>query len=206
MPIPLPVNIKAYKIQAGPGKQVVYPQVSYPQDKQFEHVMNQTFVQETQKLINEQAREMPTAIVEMDGSFEVKNNQRNVLSVSLSNYAYYYHAAHGLTLLRSVTFDLEKKKRCNLKDLFKYGSDYINRLSEIVHKQIAARDIPVITEFTKIEPNQYFYIADKTLVIYFQLYELAPYAFGFPMFPISVYDIQDIIDEEGPLGRMAASP
>ncbi|MFB4475682.1 RsiV family protein, partial [Oceanobacillus caeni] len=63
-----------------------------------------------------------------------------------------------------------------------------------------------ITEFTKIEPNQYFYIADKTLVIYFQLYELAPYAFGFPMFPISVYDIQDIIDEEGPLGRMAASP
>lgn len=205
MPIPLPVNIKAFQIQAGPGKKVVYPQVSYPQDRPFEQVMNQTLGQETQKLINEQVAEVPTSVVEMDGSFEIKNNQRNVLSLTFSNYTYYYHAAHGLTLLSSVTFDLEKKKRCQLKDLFKPGSDYVNRLSEIIHKQIAARDIPVINEFTKIDPNQSFYVADKTLVIYFQLYDLAPYAFGFPFFPISVYEIQNIIDEDGPLGRLATN-
>ncbi|WP_082918119.1 DUF3298 and DUF4163 domain-containing protein [Oceanobacillus sp. Castelsardo] len=205
MPIPLPVNVRPYKIQDGPKIQVIYPQVDYPRDRNFEYLMNQTFVQETQKLINEQVEEMSTKVVEMDGAFEIKNNQRNVLSITLSNYTYHHQAANGLTLLRSVTFDLEKKKRCNLKDLFKPGSDYINKLSKIIHKQIKERDIPIITEFTKIEPNQYFYIADKTLVIYFQQIELTPHYFGFPMFPISVYDIQDIIDENGPLGRMATN-
>ena len=48
-------------------------------------------------------------------------------------------------------------------------------------------------------------MADKALVIYFQLYDITPYVFGFPMFPISVYEIQDIIDENGPLGRMAVN-
>ena len=62
----------------------------------------------------------------------------------------------------------------------------------------------MITEFTTIKPDQDYYIADKALVIYFQLYDLVPYAWGFPMFPISVYDIQDIIDENGPLGKMLA--
>ena len=60
----------------------------------------------------------------------------------------------------------------------------------------------MINEFTTIRPEQDYYIADKALVIYFQLYELTPYAYGFPYFPISVYEIQDIIDENGPLGRM----
>ncbi|WP_368073024.1 RsiV family protein [Virgibacillus salinus] len=54
-----------------------------------------------------------------------------------------------------------------------------------------------------MQPDQDFYIADKALVIYFQLYEITPYVFGFPMFPISVYAIKDIINEDGPLGRMA---
>jgi hypothetical protein len=36
----------------------------------------------------------------------------------------------------------------------------------------------------------------------YQLYELTPYVFGFPQFPISVYEIQDIIREDAPLGVM----
>lgn len=39
-------------------------------------------------------------------------------------------------------------------------------------------------------------------MIYYQLYELTAYVFGFPQFPISVYEIQDIIKENGPLGVM----
>jgi hypothetical protein len=45
-------------------------------------------------------------------------------------------------------------------------------------------------------------VADRALVIYFQLYELAAYVFGFIYFPISVYELQDIINDEGPLGPM----
>jgi len=110
-----------------------------------------------------------------------------------------------MTYIKSLTFDLKKGKLCELKDLFKSGSDYVTRLSAIVQTQFKQRDIPVINGFTAIKSNQDFYIADKVLVVYFQLYDITPYAFGFPMFPISVYDIQDIIDENGPLGRMAVN-
>ncbi|OAT79738.1 hypothetical protein A6P54_16570 [Bacillus sp. MKU004] len=173
--------------------------------RNFQRTINRTIVAETQKLIHEQVGNMPSTVEEMQGSFEIKNNQREVLSLSLSNYTYHAHAAHGMTFIRSLTFDLEKEKICSLKDLFKPGSDYVKRLSDLVAAQIKERDIPLLGEFTGIRPNQDFYIADKALVIYFQLYEITPYVAGFPMFPIPIFDLQDIIEESGPLGRMAVN-
>lgn len=173
------------------------------QNVELERFINRTIVHQTQELINRQIGEMPTTVEQMLGSYELKNNQRLVLSLSLSNYTYHYHAAHGMTYIESLTFDLEKGTLCKLKDLFKPGSNYVKRLSAIIDAQIKERHIETLNGFTAIRPDQDFYIADKALVIYFQLYDITPYVFGFPMFPISVYDIQDIIDENGPLGRMA---
>lgn len=110
-----------------------------------------------------------------------------------------------MTYIKSLTFDLKKGGLCKLEDLFKPGSDYVKKLSFLIDAQIKQRNIQLLSDFTVIRPDQDFYIADKALVVYFQLYEITPYVFGFPMFPISVYDIQDIIDEEGPLGRMAVN-
>jgi hypothetical protein len=203
MPITLPVNIRPYIISSGVNKKVIYPQVAKLQNQGLERYMNQAIVHQTQELINMATGDMPSTVVEMLGYYEIKNNQRDVLCLTLSNYSYHDKAAHGMTYLKSLTFDLRKQRLCELKDLFKPGSDYANRLSSIIHEQIKQRDIGLIESFTVIKPNQDYYIADKVLVIYFQLYEITPYAFGFPMFPISLYKIQDIIDENGPLGRMA---
>lgn len=175
------------------------------QDQGMEQFINERITYQTQQLINKQADEMPTPLVEMDGSFEIKNNQRNVLSLSLSNYAYHYQAAHGMTYIESLTFDLKERKQCSLSDLFKPGSHYTERLTELVNEQIEHRDIQTFDDHVDIQPDQDFYIADKALVIYFQLYDITPYVFGFPMFPISVYAIADIINEDGPLGRMAVN-
>lgn len=198
-----PVDIRTLKISSGLDKTVFYPQVANMQNEELQWSINQAIVDRTQELINQQVGEMPTMVEEMIGLYEIKNNQREVLSLSLSNYTYHYHAAHGMTYIKSLTFDLKKGKKCSLKDLFKPDSDYIQRLSAIIKEQIAARDIQTLDDFTSIAPDQDFYIADKCLVIYFQLYDITPYVFGFPMFPISVYEIQDIIDEESALGRMA---
>jgi hypothetical protein len=203
MPVSLPLHIDTRKISSGNDKIVYYPVVTHMKNQQLQEMINHSIVKETQGLIDMQAGNMPTNVVEMIGSFEIKNNQRDVLSLSLSNYAYHYHAAHGMTYIKSLTFDLKKGKQCELKDLFKPGSSYVEKLSDLISKQIVLRDVPILNSFAKIKPDQDFYIADKSLVIYFQLYEITPYAFGFPMFPISVYEIQDIINEDGPLGRMA---
>ncbi|WP_174616064.1 DUF3298 and DUF4163 domain-containing protein [Virgibacillus ihumii] len=202
MPVSLPVNIEAVRINNGPEIQVFYPQVFGMWDQSMERFINRSIIHETQQLIDMQKDEMPTTLVEMDGSFEIKNNQRDVLSLTLSNYAYHYQAAHGMTYIRSLTFDLDHRKRCELPDLFKPGSNYVERLSELINEQIQERNIDTFEETVTIKPNQDFYIADKTLVIYFQLYEITPYVFGFPMFPISVYSIEDIINEDGPLAPM----
>lgn len=203
MPKALPVNIQPVRINNGPDIQVVYPRAVRIRDQPMEQFINQSIINETQQLIDMQRDEMSSAIIEMDGTFEIKNNQRNVLSLTLSNYAYHYQAAHGMTFINALTFDLKQRKRCSLSDLFKPGSNYVERLSKLVNEQIQERGIDTFEDTVKIQPEQDFYIADKTLVIYFQLYAITPYVFGFPMFPISVYAIQDIIDEDGPLGRLA---
>ncbi|MBT2690964.1 DUF3298 and DUF4163 domain-containing protein [Bacillus sp. ISL-47] len=205
MAVNFPVGIRTMTISSGPTKVVYYPRVTGMQNKQLQHFINSTIVRENRQLINEQTGNMDTTVVDLYGYYEVKNNQRDVLSLSLNNYVYHFHAAHGMTVIKSLTFDLQKGTQVALKDLFKPGSDYVKRISDLIAVQIKERDIPLLVDFTAIKPEQDFYIADKALVVYFQLYEITPYAYGFPMFPISGYDLQDIIDENGSLGRMAVN-
>lgn len=169
----------------------------------WQYKMNAAILDQVKELISIQVGNMPTTVEEMLGLYEIKNNQRQVLSLSLSNYTYHDMAAHGMTYIKSLTFDLEQEKICTLADLFKPGSNYVEVLSNIVKEQIKQRDMLLLDGFTEIRPNQDFYIADKSLVIYFQLYEITPYVVGFPMFPISVFELEEIIDPNGPLGRMA---
>lgn len=136
---------------------------------------------------------------EMQGFYEVKMNEKDILSLSLFNYAY-TGGAHGLTLQKSLTFRVSTGQEYKLSQLFKAGSPYIKRLSGLISEQIKGRDISTLEPFQMIRPDQDFYIADRALILYFALFELTPYAFGFPYFPISVYDIQEIIMDTGPLG------
>lgn len=204
MTISFPVTVKTKMVQKSKNIVVYYPMISGLRNHHVELLINTSIVEVCQELIHTQFDETPSSVVEMLGHYEIKNNQRDILSLTLSNYTYHNHAAHGMTYLRSLTFDTKSGKRYNLSDLFKPNSDYIGRLSRLIKKQITERDITTLSEFNKIKSNQEFYIADKVLVIYFQLYDLVPYAYGFPMFPISVYDLQDIVVEDGPLGRMIA--
>ncbi|WP_062350511.1 DUF3298 and DUF4163 domain-containing protein [Bacillus kwashiorkori] len=204
MPVTFPAIVLTQKIQQNKNMVIYYPVVRGLNQINVEQKINNLIVSETQKLINYQFANVPSTVKEMLGSFEVKNNQRNILSLTLSNYVYYDKAAHGMTYLKPLTINTKTGENFRLSDLFQTGSNYVERISKIIKAQIKERDIFVLGEFEKIKPNQDFYVADKTLVIFFQLYELTPYAYGFPMFPISVFELQDIILENGPLGKMIA--
>jgi hypothetical protein len=169
--------------------------------------INTAIVSAVNKLIYEQYNKLIERGYEnpkftMDGWFELKNNQRGVLSLSLGNYTFPYPSAHGLTILKSLTFGIQNGKEYDLSEMFKSGSNYVKRLSDIVSIQIKERNIDTIEDFKSISPNQDYYIADKCLVLYFQLYELTPYSYGFPFFPISIYEIEGIISEDSPLYKM----
>jgi len=200
----LPVMIQTMVIKQQ-GTTIYYPQVTGLQNQHVQQRINQTVAQLMHFLVQQQHEQQGAdAFTEVIGTFEIKTNERNMLSLTLTNYAIAYHYAHGLTLKKSLTFDTQDGKNYTLQELFRSGSNYTDVLSKIVQKQIKARDIPLIGDFPGISPNQDFYIADKALVLYFQAYEITAGYIGLPMFPISVYELQDIIDENGPLGRMMA--
>lgn len=140
--------------------------------------------------------------LDITGRYEVKTNERGVLSLTILNYTIATPAAHGFTIIKSLTFDIDTGRTYGLGDEFKQGSDYVKALSDIVKAQIKAREIPMLNDFESIKPDQDYYIADKALVIYFQLYEITAYVYGLPMFPISIYEIQDMIRDDSPLGMM----
>ncbi|MFD1954736.1 DUF3298 and DUF4163 domain-containing protein [Paenibacillus thailandensis] len=197
-----PVIVHAYKAEF-PKAELWIPYISGGPDDAAVHAVNEHIRQSAQELVNGQGS-LDDPRAEMFGYFEVKNNQKDVLSLSLFNYAY-TGGAHGMTLQQSLTFDVPTGKLYSLSELFKPGSDYVKRLSALVAKQIAARQIETLEPFKAIRPDQSFYVADRSLVLYFNLYELAAYVYGFLYFPISVYSIQSIIDEQGPLGKMLES-
>lgn len=176
------------------------PYVSGGPSGAADRTINAKIHEAVQKLVHDQGSlEDPRA--QMLGHYEQKTNEKDVLSLSLFNYAY-TGGAHGLTLQESLTFKQSTGQTYTLAQLFKPGSDYVKRISAIVSAQIKARAIDTLEPFQKIRPDQDYYVADRSLVIYFQLYELAAYVYGFLYFPISVFDLQDIVNEEGPLGPM----
>src|SRR5699024_12688858 len=112
--------------------------------------------------------------------------------------------AHGLTVIKSLTFDTNTGNVYQLSDLFAPNSNYIQILSRKVAAQIKERQIPLLNSFNQIHPNQDFYLADKSIVLYFQLYEITPYYIGLPMFPISIYELEDIAKKDGLLTKLIA--
>ncbi|WP_219837490.1 DUF3298 and DUF4163 domain-containing protein [Paenibacillus sp. R14(2021)] len=183
-----------------PKAELWVPVVSGLHHAAARNAINNKIRQTERELVHNQGSLMdPRA--EMQGYFEVKTNERNVFSLSLFNYAY-TGGAHGLTLQESLTFDTGTGKSYSLAELFRPGSDYVKRLSDAVKLQLASRQIETFEPFKSIRPDQPYYVADRSLVLYFALYEITPYAFGFPYFPISVYELSDIINPNGPLGRM----
>lgn len=198
----LPVSIRTMVIKRQ-GLTIYYPQVIGLQNAHVQQMMNQRIFQLVEAIMRDQYEKQGVdSFEEVIGLYEIKTNERGVLSLSFSNYAYAFQHANGLTIMKSLTFDIQSGKSYQLEDLFNPGSDYVKVLSAIVEKQIKERDIPLLNEFKGISPDQEYYIADKSLVLYFQPIEITAHYFGFPMFPISVYEIQDMIDEYGPLGRM----
>ncbi|MFF2887419.1 DUF3298 and DUF4163 domain-containing protein [Paenibacillus sp. NPDC057967] len=186
-----------------PKADLSLPYVSGGTSAEADARINQAILAAAQQLVNSQGSlEDPRA--EMIAYYEVKTNEKDVLSLSLFNYAY-TGGAHGMTLQKSLTFKASTGKVYSLSELFKPGSDYVARINEFVVQGIEERDIPTLEPFKSIAPDQPFYIADRSLVIYFGLYELAAYVYGFLYFPISVYALQDMINEEGPLGPMLAN-
>lgn len=111
----------------------------------------------------------------------------------------YTGGAHGMQFVQVFNIDASAKKLLKLSDIFN-GSGYKAVIEEKLtalaktapYKDLVTPD----TKEVKVANENNFYLTDGKLVIFYQPYEIGPYAAGFIAFEIPFLDIEDILKEE----------
>lgn len=130
----------------------------------------------------------PTFPYEIKSTYVITKKDNNMISL-YNDYYEFLGGAHGNTIRTSYTIDVFEEKLLNINDLFSEGYDYKSVIDKEILKQIEKNKQNYFDEgkiFKGISDNQGFYIEGNNLVIYYQLYEIAPYVFGIPEFKIDL--------------------
>ncbi|TBL72477.1 WG repeat-containing protein [Paenibacillus thalictri] len=201
IPLRPPYRVEEHKYNPNKDYLVYYPQVAGMQDTK------------AQAKVNEQLKELSgvkpvPAKTQLEysytGDFEVAFFQKDLLVLQLTGYNFPFGAAHGMPSKKYVHINLTNGHMYQLKDLFKPGSDYVKVLSDIIGRQIKEDpqyDYVFPDTYKGITPNQPFFVTEHALHIYFEPYEIAPYAAGFPTFTIPFQEIMNIIATDGEFWR-----
>lgn len=122
-----------------------------------------------------------------NSKFKVSYNKNNLLSITITYYSY-TGGAHGMAYNKSYNIDLNTGNEAFMEDFFSKDEDYRNIIINNIDKQMKNDPDKYFpdanTNVRKISQDQDFYIEDGNIVVYYQLYEIAPYCCGMPEFKI----------------------
>lgn len=186
----------SYSINSEDGKELVkisatYPVIENAEKDEYIDQINADFKQsaydyiESKKEEWKEYAEFPTDSAtlpwESTISYQVNTDRNDILSISVMDY-WYFGGAHPSTTLVAHNYDLKNKKSLVLSDVLKgdlkkvttdsfedYVKTYDSEYAEELRKEIA-----------NAAENVKFYICDDSVVLYFDVYEVAPYAAGYP--------------------------
>ena len=120
--------------------------------------------------------------MEVSLSYEVMLNRNNMISIRMTNYAY-FNGAHPSTTYRSRTFQMILEKELSLADVL--DTDY-DKACEIVSGAFGdyLKEIDdygdIALNIKNKASNVSWYLTDDALMLYFNQYEVGPYAIGAP--------------------------
>ena len=139
------------------------------------------------------ANDFPVRTYEVLTVYTVTNNDKYILSLYFDRYEY-TGGAHGMTTRSADTWNLRTGRRMDLADFFPGWKDYVNYIITEINSQIAKKvkeedayyfdDVDDLVKENFNEKN--FYIVPEGVVIFYQLYEIAPYSSGIQTFLIPV--------------------
>ncbi|MGI5848942.1 MAG: DUF3298 and DUF4163 domain-containing protein [Christensenellales bacterium] len=133
----------------------------------------------------------PVRVFEAVQNYTITYNQDCAVSLYFDKYQY-TGGAHGSTIRYSDTWNLKSGVRIMLKQLFSSAIPYrtyiINAINHQIAAQISQGDNIYFDDYEKSVVNYFnpdsYYLTEEGIVIYFQQYEIAPYASGLPEFKI----------------------
>ncbi len=139
---------------------------------------------------NSVANDFPVRAYEVLTDYTVTYNRNCTLSLYFDRYEY-TGGAHGNTVRSSDTWNLQAEREMELGDLFSDGNyrEYVIRqILEQIEADISAGNDYYFDNYNDLV-NEYFnirnfYLDGEGIVIYFQQYEIAPYASGIRTFTI----------------------
>ena len=123
----------------------------------------------------------------------VHYQKNNILSLSVFYY-WYSLGAHGSTVQEAYNLNLVNGERIPLPDILKEKKDYLKIINQEIKRQIKLNPEAYFDDgavFQSIsEGQQPFYVIEDGIVIYFGLYEIAPYSSGIRYFkiPFSLFE------------------
>jgi len=180
---------------------MVFPLVQGLKDKQVEEKINQIIQEEIINFKNQLQTESEEYLKSAKSEeweirkyiattyYIVHYQKDDLLSLSVFYYSYTL-GAHGYTLQRAYNFNLVNGEVILLGDIFKENKDYIDIINQEIKRQINLNPQEYFSEwsvFQSISQEQPFYFIEDGIVVYFGLYEIAPYASGIRYFKIPYF-------------------
>ncbi|MEH7255541.1 WG repeat-containing protein [Neobacillus niacini] len=198
--IPINDDISVIENKFKPNKDYL---VYYPQLKGIE---NQVKVNQALKDLSgvkpiPENKQMDSSYI---GDFDVSFYKKNLLVIAIKGYDYPFGAAHGMPIKKHAHINRKSGEFYQLKDLFNPKADYVKVISEIIGEQIKNDDQYAYifpNTYKGIKPSQPFFISDNGVNLYFEPYDIAPYAAGFPTFTIPFKEINSILNKDGAFWR-----
>ncbi len=173
---------------------IKYPVVSGLDNAEAEAAINkafaahaQTYLEKVQKQAKEFGAPPKDSVItyEIDSGYKITYNRNGVLSILVTDYEY-LGGAHGSSIQTGMTFSLKDGKQIQLGDLLKSNSNYRKDIDKIINAQMKKNgDLYFKDSFKGIAANQGYYLTDSGITLFFQQYDIAPYAAGMPEFPIT---------------------
>lgn len=156
-----------------------------------EHLRTVLFQQALEQYEYDRENGFPLMTYEAIQTFCLTLQAQCVLSLYFERYEF-TGGAHGNTTRRSQTWNLQGCRRLTLAELFPAGFDYHTFLFEEIFCQIQGEPDIYFEDYRKLVVSTFeeesFYCTPRGLVIYFQQYDIAPYASGIREFFIPYSD------------------
>lgn len=130
--------------------------------------------------------------------YKVTYNDHGLLSLYIDQYEY-TGGAHGMTYRRPYNIDLKNGSDIKLADVFKPDSNYKAAIDKAIQAEIVKNPEGYFEPemgFQGIGDDQPFTLQPGGITIYFQLYDIAPYAFGIPEFKIPFSQLGNMVNPD----------
>lgn len=134
-----------------------------------------------EQYLNDIKNGFPVHVFEALQTFEVTYNKACIISLYFDNYRY-TGGAHGLTVRTSQTWNLKTGKMLKLRELYKCSDNYKSYIKKKIIEQIRENPDIYFVNYEELMEQTFdvnnFYCTPQGVVVYFQQYDIAPYASG----------------------------